>query len=263
MASIAPPAGNVTLTWQGVGFSSGKPQSFEVTCGKNPPTITAGYAQWAPLKRPLQRSLTIFQGYDPAQMTVNVIFGRWNSQTGWATDDATGQSIEADIATLEWMAGRGITSGPPPIVYVWSYNSSGGDLIPAPYASTKAKPFPWIISSAPQWGTAIRNANMYRVWQEATVTLENYLNLGKTPPPDQNTKGSYVVSRRGMNTALLIAGSKGIDSPLEDHRKLAERILGQAKNNPCKGTRIRLAHFHVSSPITVGTPIWCPGHIVQ
>ena len=236
---------------------------FDVACGSTPPTITGGYARWNAIQRPLQRSLTIFGGYDPVQMTVNVIFGQWNSQAGWATSDTTGQYVENQIGVLEWMAGVNSPSGAPPVVYVYSDSTGGGqsDLIPPQYQSTSSQKYPWVISGL-AWGTAYRNTNMYRVWQEATINLEGYLNLGKPPAPKTQQSGAYFTSRAGRNTALLIAGAPAAHSPVEDHRLLAERICDHAKNNPCKGTKIRLRHKHVSWPITIGTPVWVPDHSI-
>src|SRR5581483_6732395 len=171
-------SGNVYLSFQGVGFSSGYRQSFDVLCGDNPPTVTAGYANWTNVKRPLQRSLTIFEGYEPATMTVEVRFGQWANNGSWQTDDTAGQKNENDIGKLEWMAGSNFQQGPSPAIYVWSHSTQGGDtdLIPRQYRG-----LPWIISGGVQWGKSIRNPNGYRIWQDATFTLENYLNL--TAPP--------------------------------------------------------------------------------
>ena len=250
------------LAFQGIGFTSGTVRSFQAMCGANPPTITAGYAKYATLARPLQRGLTIFQGYDPVTMTVEVIFGSWVA-TGWQTDDLTGASIKADIGHLEWMAGSNFQTGPAPIIYVWCYSSSSGqsDLIPSQYQSTPQTPFPWIVTGL-AWGTAYRNLSGLRVWQEATITLENYLNLGTTPPPDAQVKGGYFVTSPAINKPILIAGSKSVRSPMENHALLAGRICEDPKNNPCKGTSIKLNRKGVYYAIRKGVSVWIPGHTV-
>jgi len=257
---VAPPAPvrNVYLTWTGVGFTSGYQWTpFDTICGPNPPTITGGYAKWTPLERPLQRALTIFQGYDPVQMTVDVIFGQWDSTTGWYQDDATGSNIEKkQIAGFEWMAGSNFVSGPSPAVYVYSHSTQGGDtdLIPSQYAGV-----PWVVTDL-KWGTAYRNPNGYRIWQEATVTLQNYLNLNAPPKPDLNSNGGYFISKAGRDTALLIAGAPSTNSPIVDHQILAGRILSDARNNPMKGTSIRLARRSVYWKITHGSAVFVPSH---
>jgi len=246
--------GNVYLSFQGVGFTTSYRQSFDVLVGDNPPVITGGYANWTPLKRPLQRALTIFTGYDPVQMAVEVRFGRWAN--GWQTDDMHGQQVEADIGKLEWMAGSNFQQGPSPAVYVWSHSSQGGDtdLVPPQYANV-----PWVITAL-EWGKAWRNTNGYRVWQEATITLQHYQNLTAAPPPNTNKSGGYFTTTAARNTALLIAGAPSSLSPMVDHRILAGRILSDAKNNPCKSTSIKLSGKSLSYPIRVGVSVWVPSH---
>lgn len=262
--------GNVYLTFEGRGLSSGHTRSFDVLAGDNPPTITGGYANWQIVARPMQRGLTIPSGYDPIQMTVEVRFGRWTAQGGWLTDDAHAKptrryngsgNTEDDIATLEWMAGSNFISGPSPVVYVWSHSSSGGDtaLVPPQYSKPAPSGFPWIITGL-TWGKAIRNPNGYRTWQDATVVLSNYLNFGAPPAPDTNLQGGYFVSKPGRDTALTIAAAPSSRSPLVDHRVLAKRILSDPKNNPCKGTRINLQRRSVSWTISHGTNVWVPQH---
>lgn len=251
---------NIYLSFEGVGFSSGWSRSFDVMVGDNPPSITGGYANWTNIKRPLQRALTVFTGYDPMQMTVEVRFGRWGEQSfNWQTDDTAGQAIEGDIDVLEWMAGSNFHTGPSPVVYVWSHGSQGKDtdLIPPQYA--KPSGYPWVVTGL-QWGKAWRNANGYRVWQEATIVLSNYLNLGAPPKPDVNVTGGYFVSKNGADTPILIAGSKSSRSPVADHRVLAGRICGDSKNNPCKSTRINLSGRSLSFKIRHGVPVWVPEH---
>lgn len=251
-----PPARNIYLSFQGVAFSSGARQRFDVVCGANPPTITGGYGIWQPFKRYLQRSLTIFQGYDPAQMTVDIIFGSWID--GWQDDDATGAAVETDIGKLEWMGGLTQRTGPSPVVYVYSHSNQGGDsnLVPP-----QVRGLPWIITTdGLQWGTAYRNANGYRIWQEATIQLENYLNLNAPPQPDTSMKGGYFTSRAGRDTALKIAGAPSANSPIVDHTILARRILSDPKNNPMKGTSIRLERKSISWQIRHGVKVWVPAH---
>lgn len=258
-STIKPPpaVSNVYLSFQGIGFSSGKPRGFDAICGANPPTATGGYAAWDELKRPMQDSLTIYQGRSAAALSMNIIFGAWIG-TGWQIDDKTGQSIENNIAILEWMGGQGFHSGPSPVVYMWSLSSQGGgqtDLIPKAYQG-----MPWIISDGIQWGESIRNPNGYRVWQEATFTVKNYLNLSAPPQPDASVQGGYYVTTGSRNTALLIAGAPDVNSPMVDHSVLAGRICEDPKNNPIKGTRIRLARKSVYWQIKTGVSVWIPGH---
>ena len=250
---------NVYLSFQGIGFSSGKVHPFDVLCGKDPPTITDGYGKWSTLDRPLQRGLTIFQGYDPAQMTVSMIFGSFTAG-GWQQDDTTGIAVEADIGVLEWMGGSNFQIGPPPVVYVFSYLAGGGpaqtDLIPPQYAG-----IPWVVASGGlTWGQAWRNPNGYRIYQEATVTLINYLNLNAPPVADTSAKGSYFKTRKGRDTALLIAAAAL--SPTVDQQSLARSILSVAQNNPIKGTTVKMRRRSISWVIPNGISVWVPAHTI-
>jgi hypothetical protein len=267
----APPApiSNVYLTFQGIGFTSGKARNFEAIVGTNPPTVTGGYAKWQTVERPLQRALTIFQGYDPVQMTVDIIFGSWAN--GWDTSDGPehgtptygGKFVENNIAALEWMAGSNFQSGPSPVVYMWSYSSQGGqsDLIPPQYQSTQKSRYPWIITGL-GWGQAYRNQNGYRVWQEATITLENYLNLNPAPAPETSGTGGFFVSKPGRDQPILIAGAPDVKSPLEDHQILAGRICEAKENNPCQHTSIRLRGKSLRFQIRHGVKVFIPGHTI-
>jgi hypothetical protein len=262
MSAPPPPYKNVYLSWQGTGFTSGYQQNFDVLCGKNPPTIIDGYARWTTDDRYLQRGLTIFEGYNPTRMKCEIIFGAWSSAGGWNTSDAAGEALKTDIDALEWMAGGNFQFGPSPVVYVYSHSNQGGDtdLIPSWYAGR-----PWIINGAEDglsWGNAIRNPNGYRIWQEATVTLTNYLNLTKAPPPDNNMSGGYFVTTPARNTALKIAAAPSANSPLTDQQILARRILNAPQNNPCKSTSIKLAGKSINWAIRAGVHVFVPGHQV-
>ena len=267
MSPFTPLNGNVYLSFQGVGFSSGYRRRFDALVGDNPPNITGGYANWTTYKIPLGRALTVFSHYDPTTMVVEVRFGRWDANRGWLTSDGQNKPVhrwdgsgntEDDIASLEWMGGSNFHHGPSPAVYVYSHSAGGGDtgLIPEQYRN-----MPWIITGL-QWNLAWRNPNGWRTRQDATITLTNYLNLSKPPAPDTTVRGGYFISKAGRDTALLIASAPTSRSPLVDHKILANRIvdpnLGQ--NNPCKGTHIRLGRRSIYWPIPHGTPVWVPQH---
>lgn len=251
------PGWNAYLSIQGVGLVSGHRMAFDVLCGQNPPTITDGYARWTNIPRYLQRDLTVFQGYGPMQMTLDVIFGWWAGES-WRDDRYTGRQVEDAISKLEWMAGSNFQIGPSPVIYVFSRGSDGSDtdLIPSHYRG-----MPWIITTnGLTWGEAYRNKWGQRTWQEATIVLENYQNLSTPAPADQFTRGSYFKVRPGRDTALLIAGTPRIGSPIVDHQKLARRILSDQKNNPIKGTSITLQRKSVNWQIRQGLEVFVPYH---
>lgn len=252
------PLRSVYLSMQGVGLVSGHRMAFDVLCGANPPTITDGYARWTNIPRFLQRDLTFFQGYGPMQMTLDVTFATWRPDEGWRDDKYSGGQVEDDISKLEWMAGSNFQIGPSPIVYVFSRGSDGRDtdLVPSHYRG-----MPWIVTTQGlTWGQSYRNKYGQRMWQEATIVLENYLNLSAPPVADQFTNGSYFKVNPGRDTALLIAGTPRLGSPNVDHRLLARRILSDQKNNPIKGTSINLQRKSINWKIRSGVECWVPYH---
>lgn len=260
LASIAPASG-AYLTFVGVGFSSGRQRQFQALSGSKPPTITGGYAKWKPIPRPLARAMTVFDGYDPTQMTVEVIFGSW-ANGGWGTSNQAGQTVEANIAVLEWMAGSNFQTGPSPVVYVTCPSPSGGqsDLIPPQYQTRPGSPFPWIITAL-EWGTAYRNAAGFRIWQQATVTLQNFLNVNATPRADTTAHGAYFVSRAGRDRPLLIASAPSVSSPTADVQILAGRICSDSHNNPCKDRpNLNLNGKGLRFVIPHGVQVWVPSH---
>ena len=251
------------LTFEGVGFSSGVSRGFEAMCGPLKPTPVGGYAVWTEVVRPLADSLTIFTNRGATGLSINVIFG-FPVGGGWQTDNATGQAVEDAISTLEWMGGQGFDAGPSPYINMWSHSSQGGEttLIPSIYQGSKGRSFPWIISDGIQWGTAYVNGGGFRVWQEATFLLKNYLNLNKPPTVDTNMTGGYFVSKPGRDKALLIAGGASVRSPMEDHQALASRILAAHENNPIAGTSIHLQGRSVYWTIRHGLRVFVPGHTI-
>lgn len=270
VANPPPPVRNTYLSIQGTGFKSGYNQSFDVLCGSNPPTITDGYAQWSVIPRPLQRGLTVFTGYNPVQMTVDVIFGSFNESYlqgaaagGWQTSDATGAIIEKDIRKLAWMAGSNFVAGPSPVVYVFSWSTQGGatDLVPP-----EVRGIPWIISTGGlTWGQAWRTPNGFRIYQEATITLQNYLNIKAPPAPDVTMSGGYFTTSLRYNQPITIAAAPSANSPIADTKILAKAICTSGKNNPIKGTNIRLGRKSLYYRIRVSPPckVWIPSHIVS
>lgn len=260
-SDIAPAGGSGYLVFTGVGFETRRQRHFQALAGSQPPTITGGYAVWKPVRRPLARALTIFTGYDPAQMTVQIVFGQW-ANGGWQTDTQSGQDVEANIAVLEWMGGSNFQTGPSPVVYVTCPSPAGGqtDLIPPPYQSAPGRPYPWIVTGV-QWGTAYRNATGFRVWQEATVTLQNYLNTGAPPRAHMTAHGGYFVSEPGRDTPLLIAAAPSVSSPIADQQIVARRITSDPHNNPCKDNpRLNLQGKGLRFVVRHGVPVYVPTH---
>ena len=151
--------------------------SFSVTCGNQRPKITKGYATYDVVDRPGRVGLSRFKGYDPVEMAIQVQFEGWRSDSG--------KQIEANIAKLERMAGRGhfrgAASGPPAVIRV-SVTTNDGKVIP-------------LIPPNYQWSPQNPTAPLYRIsdisWddnalgddagnrtrQGATITVTQYTPL--------------------------------------------------------------------------------------
>lgn len=154
--------------------------SFHVLAGDNPPRIVDGYAKLTTVDRPERVGLTVFEGYNPVVMEVPV---RFESSRG----SNRGMDIEADIALLERMAGRGMGAdaiGPPPVVKVTVTNgASVVPLIPHNYQRSdqnKSGPL-WRIANI-EWDDStgsgvLRNHAGNRVRQLAVVTLHQHTKL--------------------------------------------------------------------------------------
>lgn len=214
--------------------------SFDVLAGDQPPTIVDGYAQWAQVPRPLRTGLIVYTGRNPTSMQVAVRFALFDRQGSWLRNDASGLIVEEQIEILEWMAGESIEVGPSPLVYLSTYDAAGNTnpLIPFEYQNgTKSVPKifgdrnyapRWVITAL-AWDTSpIRNANGYRVRQDATVTATMY----EAPPGapkhrgQPRPRGRMVVSRPGRDTALKIARSV----PAQDASKTATAIIQAPQN---------------------------------
>lgn len=157
--------------------------SFFVLAGDGSPTITAGFVKLNILDRPQRKGFTIPSGYDPITMDVPIQFEAVMAQpTGQFAITA---DVEYDIATLEWMAGRGKrfaatssngvgapATGDPPLVLVASYDGSGNEtnLIPPNVQGVQ-----WVISNIDYDTAAYRNRSGDRIRQAATVTLTEFV----------------------------------------------------------------------------------------
>lgn len=255
-----------------------------VMAGDEPPQITGGYGKWTTVDRPLRRGISVFQGYDPATMSVPLRFGMWiprdfsvhddgadgTQRFGgitWATSDAAGQQVERNIQVLEAMAGGQQTAGQPPFVYVNTYDAQGRTtgLVPPSYQNTAGAPsglsdgklWPWVITSV-TWGNSLRSSNGWRIYQECVITLMNYLNYNR--PQTKQQKGSYFKTSKSHHTCLKIAGARSVHALSVS--QVASLIKNSHKNNPVSRSKIHLRDHSTHWNIPLGKEIWVPSHIV-
>lgn len=243
---------------------------FNALCGDDPPTITDGYAKWNVIDRPLRQGVTVPAGYNPARLKINIRFGIWDGRFdrhGWDTSAKAADEVESDIDDLHWMAGGNALAGPSPAINVNSYRVQGGalyrtHLIPRPYWGIV-----WVIDGGVEWGKAYRLSRGTRagsrVYQEAAFTLLGYNSFGVTPPNIRtNEHGGYFTTTSALRTALEIAGAPSGNTPEALIYTLAGNICASNKNNPCRGTRLKLERRSISFPIPVNTAVWVPSHAI-
>ena len=239
-------AGWVTLQGDPFPGQSGGPQQVNVLLGDTPPQITDGYAQWQSIGRPLSRGVTVFQGFNPATMLLDgVRLGRWY-ESGWQTDDLAGIAVEDDIEWLGWMAGEAYATGASPVIYL---GTAGSHLIPQRWQGAN---HPWVISAL-AWGGAWRNQSGRRVYQEASITLMQYINYTAIPKYVKNQAGGTFVATATRNTPLLIAQAPSTRTPARYIEMLAWLIVNASQN---KALRLRSPR----TPIKPGKHVFVPSH---
>lgn len=132
---------------------------FTARLGEGTPTPTAGYGGWQAIARPRRRSLTEWNGNEPLQLDIPILFD------AFAEDD--GVKIEHDIRQLEKMAGLDLDVTEPPLV---QFDSGGAVQHDVHDASQVA----WVIRDI-TWGNATRNIYGNRTRQAVTVHAMEYV----------------------------------------------------------------------------------------
>jgi hypothetical protein len=185
--------------------------ALSVMAADEPPKITAGYAKFSTVDRPHRTGITKFDGYDPIQMDVKVVFEAFTLQDG--------SGIEEDIEKLERMAGRGrysgSGSGPPAVIHCST--TRGDELVPLVPITYQRDDF--LNPSGPLWRIAnidwddgaLRDYLGNRIRQGATITLQQHVRLSTV------TKGGAAArhKRKKKGTQLIgtvhsIPGGKGL-----------------------------------------------------
>jgi hypothetical protein len=170
-------------------FNASTGDSLEVLLGETSPKITDGYANWSVIDRPKRKGITQYQGRNPVQQTIPVIFD------GWVDDE----SQEDSILLMESFAEAGDLAEPPKITL------QGHAL---------RKDLTWIITAISWddnnaiWEDAGGN-NPFRVRLSGVITLTQYIVdnvLATATSPDPNPKNRKVrVSVQGGMTWKQLA----------------------------------------------------------
>ena len=245
-------------------------RQFNVLCGENPPQIVDGYGKWNVIDRPLRQGVTIPQGFNPAKLKVEVIFGIWDGRfgkNGWDKSATAADEVESNIDDLHWMAGGNAIAGPSPVVYMDSYRLAGGKLFRTKLVPPQYWGVPWVITDGITWGNALRlphgSRAGSRVYQEASFNLLGYTPAsGNVLPPPEQTRlaGGFFTVTSTVRTARAIASANSSRVPLQFTEQLATQILSDPRNNPCRSSRLKLERRSIDWAIPVGTAVFVPAH---
>jgi LysM domain len=202
------------------------PLAMEVRLGQDLPQLTGGFGGWETTQRPRAVGMTTWQGVPPFELSVQILLGGAH-----LLNEAPSQ--EDRIRNLINVA-RGTRDHVPGIVYI--------DGIPGLPADR------WVISGI-EWGDAVRNRQMERIRQMATITFLEY------QPPEYETlrKGSLAKAKprtvrytvkKGDTPAKIAKHRRG---DWKDIREVNRKgVIKKANQQPRKGTP-----FHVGAKINV------------
>jgi hypothetical protein len=159
---------------QEVGFYAqhgltGETRTFTVLAGEGAAIPTEGWPKIAKVQRFQRVSLTVPEGYDPYVLSVPVLFDA-------VALTKNRPNIEADIQTLEWMAGRsprGESTGQPPQVMVYSTDSQGNitSLVPKQFQTVNGSSQQWYITGLTYDPKPLKDRSGARIRQAATIEL--------------------------------------------------------------------------------------------
>jgi hypothetical protein len=234
---------------QEVGFYAqhgltGETRTFRVLAGKGAPIPTEGWPKIAKVQRFQRVSLTVPEGYDPYVLSVPVLFDA-------VALTQNRPNVEADIQTLEWMAGRsprGESQGPPPQVMIYSTDSQGNltNLVPKQFQTVNGASQQWYLTALTFDPNPLKERRGDRIRQEATITLteivatESQVQSARAQREAVANKYRTVRSDAAANTIKRIAIREGLP---EGWRAIlaANRNLGtNAEKHLPAGTKVKI-----------------------
>lgn len=234
---------------QEVGFyaqpSVGKPRTFTVLAGEGAPIPTEGWAKIAKVQRFQRVSITTPEGYDPYVLSVPVLFDA-------VAKTKNRPDIEANIAMLEWMAGRpehGEAKGPPPQVQVYTTDSEGNitSLVPKPFQTVSGSSQQWYITSIAFDPNPLKDRSGARIRQAATIELTEIVNtqaqVQEAREAREKVKNKYrpAYTDSAANTIKKIALREGIPEAWK-------AILAANRNLGTSGEKVLPNHTKVRIP---------------
>jgi hypothetical protein len=183
--------------------------------GTDAPRLEAGFGGWTVTGRPREVGMTTWDGVEPFQLSLPIMFDGW----------VAGLSQETDIANLIAVS-RGDRESPPGIVTV--------EGLPLPVDS-------WVIENL-DFGDPIYALDGNRLRQPVTVTLREfvppeYLRRYQTAASKASTKTVVIRAKRG-DTPAKIAKRRKVK--WTDLRTLNKALIKKANQVLKEGARIRV-----------------------
>lgn len=194
---------------------------------------SGGVGGWEAVARPRHRPITVWRGpQNPLTFALPLLFD------GWLHSDE-GESVEADVRTLEKMAGLDKGDPEPPLLII------EGSL---PHDESRAPSNRWVIADI-AWGETIRRASDgHRVRQACVVTFllhEEDARLARTVAPPR-PRHETVHVRPGETWNHLAARTLG-------DKRLARRL---ARLNGGRSPDVAIRHRQVKVPTGAELATW-------
>jgi hypothetical protein len=189
--------------------------SIVVLLGPEPVKVTGGLGGWEVTARPRQVGMTTWQGNEPLQVSLSLMFDGWSMRA----------SVEEPLRQLFTVA-RGDDESPPGIVDV------EGIVLPADR---------WVIENVDYGEPILDPATMERYRQPMTVTLREYvpptyLQQRKTALQGVKGKTKVITVRKGDTPANIARRQK---CKWTDVRALNPTVIKKANQTLKTGTKLR------------------------
>jgi hypothetical protein len=195
------------------------PLNLLVLLGEQPPRVTGGVGGWDVTARPRQVGMTTWQGVEPFELELSLLFDGWTSSPY--------RTQETSLRRL-MRVGRGDDESPPGQLTI-----EGLPLLPADE---------WVIDSIDYGDAILRTSDMERVRQPVTLTLREYV------PPEykqlrrralQGSKGKtkVVTCKRGDTPARI---AKRVHCKWTQIRDLNRHNVRKANQVLKAGTKLRV-----------------------
>jgi hypothetical protein len=181
---MTPPVGQVTV------YALDPPIEVTALLSEERPNIESGYGGWEEVERPRRRPITTFKSSPGLRLSLPMLLDNWTQ----------GTSIEWRIAQVEKLGQPVGGHGEPPQVRV---SASGGAV---PHTERT-----WVVADI-AWGDALMNENGYRVRQQVTLTLLEYVEdhylAERAVANRRRKKATASKKKRGAQAKRIVAKRK-------------------------------------------------------